>query len=298
MNQIQDELKRIEDQIRRHQELLTDPELAVLAREEIEKLATQKRLLKQSLPQEKQGTLVSKKSTAGNTHSDANALIEIRGAAGGDEAKIWAGDLKRMYMRFAQKLGFKVWQLDESTLKVSGRGAFGAFKHESGVHRVQRIPETEKQGRIHTSTATVAILPEIPESQITINPDDLEWQFTRAGGPGGQYVNKASTAVRLTHKPSGTVVEVRQERLQQQNKAIALELLRSKLWEQLEVKRKKTIEKTRRAAVGHGMRAEKIRTYNFPQNRVTDHRINKTWHELESILNGNLEKIIEAVTKS
>ena len=166
------------------------------------------------------------------------------------------------------------------------------------MHRVQRIPETEKQGRIHTSTATVAVLPEIPESQISINPDDLEWQFTRAGGPGGQYVNKAATAVRLTHKPSRIVVSVRQERIQQQNKAIALELLRSKLWEQEEAERRKTIEQTRRAAVGRGMRAEKIRTYNFPQNRVTDHRINKTWHELESILDGNLEKIIEAVAKS
>lgn len=295
MNSIKEQVHRIQTQIRKHQELLDDPELGVLAKEEIEKLKSQKQALEDSLEMIQGKSNSHKSKTTQDTPDEANTIIEIRGGAGGDEAKIWAQDLKRMYMRFAEKHGFKVQQVDESTLKVNGRGVFGLFKLESGVHRVQRIPETEKQGRIHTSTATVAVLPEIPASQIKINPDDLEWQFTRAGGPGGQYVNKAATAVRLTHKPSGVVVSVRQERLQQQNKAIALEILRSKLWEKEEEKRESTIKETRRSAVGRGMRAEKIRTYNFPQNRVTDHRINKSLYELDSILNGNLDKILEVL---
>jgi peptide chain release factor 1 len=295
MNQLKNELKRIEAEILKHQKLLTDPELAPLAQEEIEKLTTQKKALEQSLSKVSDSTYSNQSQPQAGSHDEANAIIEIRGAAGGDEAKLWAQDLKRMYLRFADNQGYKVQEIDESTVKIIGRGVFGLFKYESGVHRVQRIPETEKQGRIHTSTATVAVLPEIHESQIKISPDDLEWQFTRAGGPGGQYVNKAATAVRLTHKPTGTVVTVRQERLQQQNKAIAVDILRSKLWQQEEEKRRKAIEETRRSAVGRGMRAEKIRTYNYPQNRVTDHRIKKSWKNLDEVLDGSLEKVIELI---
>jgi peptide chain release factor 1 len=226
-----------------------------------------------------------------------NCLIEIRGAAGGDEAKIWAADLLRMYLKFAQK---KNWQVDlaaENILRISGPQAFQGLKNESGVHRVQRIPTTEKYGRIQTSTASVAVLPIIPETEIKINPADLEWQFYRASTQGGQNVQKVSTAVRVRHKPSGLVVTCEQERSQEQNRKIALELLRARLWQKEEEKRQSQITGLRREAVGRGMRSEKIRTYNFPQSRVTDHRIKKKWHNLEEILDGNLEKIIKAFKK-
>jgi len=217
--------------------------------------------------------------------------LEIRGATGGEEAKLWGQDLLRMYFRFALKNKWKVEQIDDNILKIRGANVFKLLKNESGVHRVQRVPITEKRGRIHTSTATVAVLPQIAESEIKINPDDLDWQFIRAGGHGGQNVNKVSTAVRLTHKPTGIMIVAREERFQQQNRINALALLRSKLWERAELEKEKTIAGYR-SAIGRGMRAEKIRTYNFPQNRVTDHRIKKSWGNLEDIVNGNLEKVI------
>lgn len=220
------------------------------------------------------------------------AYLEIRGATGGDEAKLWGNDLLRMYMRFTSKKGWKVIQMDEKTIRISGPGAFDLLKNESGVHRVQRVPVTEKRGRIHTSTATVAVLPEIKETEVQINPNDLEWSFTRAGGHGGQNVNKVSTAVRLIHKPTGIVVEAREERFQEQNRQIALSLLRSKLWEREEEEKLRTIAGYR-SAIGHGMRNEKIRTYNYPQDRVTDHRIGKSWGKLEPIVDGDLDKVIE-----
>lgn len=223
---------------------------------------------------------------------DSNiAIIEIRPAAGGDEAKIWADDLLRMYLRFAEKQGWKVNIIDSGVLRIQGQEVFKKLKHESGVHRVQRIPKTERYGRIHTSTATVAVLPEIPETDIKIDPKKLEWQFFRASTQGGQNVQKVSSAVRLRHKPSGTVVTCQQERTQAQNRNIALTLLRSKLWQHQEEAKQTEIGDMRRTAVGRGMRSEKIRTYNFPQNRVTDHRLNKKFHNLEAILDGNLDKI-------
>lgn len=224
------------------------------------------------------------------------AIIEIRGAAGGDEAKIWADDLLRMYLHFAEKQGWQIKTLGERILRIKGENAFSLLQNEAGVHRVQRIPTTERHGRIHTSTATVAVLPEITEAQIKINPQDLDWQFYRASTQGGQNVQKVSSAVRLIHRPSGLVVTCEQERTQEQNRKIALDLLRSKLWEKQETERRKEIDITRREAVGHGERSEKIRTYNYPQNRVTDHRINKSWHNLDSILDGNLRKIIRSFT--
>jgi len=220
------------------------------------------------------------------------AYLEIRGATGGDEAKLWGAELLRMYIRFAQKKGLKVLQVAESTIKISGPGVFDSLKNESGVHRVQRVPVTEKRGRIHTSTATVVVLPEIKENEIQISPNDLEWSFTRAGGHGGQNVNKVSTAVRLIHKPTGTVVEAREERFQEHNRQIALSLLRSRLWERQEAEKIRTVAGYR-SIIGRGMRAEKIRTYNFPQDRVTDHRIGKSWGKLENIIGGDLDKIIE-----
>jgi len=220
------------------------------------------------------------------------AYLEIRGATGGAEAKLWGADLLRMYIRYAAKKGWGVLQISENTIKISGLGVFDSLKNEAGVHRVQRVPATEKRGRIHTSTATVAVLPEIKESEIQINPNDLDWQFTRAGGHGGQNVNKVSTAVRLLHKPTGMVIEAREERFQEQNRQIALSLLRSRLWEQQEEAKMRTIAGYR-SVIGRGMRAEKIRTYNFPQDRITDHRINKSWGKIENILDGDLNRIIE-----
>jgi len=221
-----------------------------------------------------------------------SAYIEIRGATGGDEAKLWGNELLRMYSRFATKKNWKQELLDENVLKITGPGVFDLLKNESGVHRVQRVPVTEKRGRIHTSTATVAVLPKISETEIKINPDDLDWQFIRAGGHGGQNVNKVSTAVRLTHKPSGIMIVAREERFQQQNRLNALELLRGKLWEAAELKKEKEVAGYR-SAIGRGMRSEKIRTYNFPQDRITDHRIKKNWGNLEKIVDGDLDKVVE-----
>lgn len=228
--------------------------------------------------------------------NENKALLEIRGAAGGEEAKIWADDLLRMYLRFAEKQGWKSQIISKGVILIQGSNVYQLLKNETGVHRVQRIPTTEKRGRIHTSTATVVVLPEILENELKINPQDLDWQFYRASGHGGQNVQKVSTAVRLTHRPTGVVVTCEQERFQEQNRILALELLRAKLWEQEELKKESTLSGYR-SAIGRGMRAEKIRTYNYPQNRVTDHRLGKSWHNLETIVNGDLKKVVETFTQ-
>lgn len=266
--------------------LLEDPQMADLAAEEIKQLEDEKKQLEESI-------------TASNTKPEAslderNIIFEIKGAAGGDEANLWAHELMRMYLMFAREKGFKAEQLDEDVYKFSGRDAFGTFKYESGVHRVQRVPETEKRGRVHTSTATVSILPELEDIDLHINPEDVEFDAFRAGGHGGQNVNKVSTAVRLKHKPTGIVVTCQTERFQNQNREIAMELLRAKVWELELEKQHKEISSLKSTQVGHGTRAEKIRTYNFPQDRLTDHRINKSWHNLPVILDGNLDEVIEA----
>jgi peptide chain release factor 1 len=267
-------------------------ELANLARSEIHSLESDILRLKSELS--------SLETTADNAEDKRPAIVEFRAGAGGEEAKIWASDLERMYLRFAEIQGIKYELLDEGTYLFSGhpsdpalpQGAYGLFKWESGVHRVQRVPATESQGRIHTSTASVAVLPKIDPEKITVREEDLEWQFFRAGGHGGQNVNKVSTAVRLIHKPTGITTVSTQERYQERNRQICLDFLRSKLWEIQEEERVAKAEAKRRTAVGRGMRAEKIRTYNYPQNRVTDHRIGVSWHNLESILEGNLTELM------
>ncbi len=225
------------------------------------------------------------------------AIVEFRPGPGGEEARIWAMDLMRMYTRYANLLGWKVEQISDNAVRIRGPQAFTKLQYEAGTHRVQRIPTTERSGRIHTSTATVAVLPEIPETEVYIKPEDIEWEFFRAGGHGGQNVNKVSSAVRIRHKPTGVVVQCQTERDQYQNRQVALGMLRAKLWEQQLLEREKSVSQ-QRSVIGRGMRSEKIRTYNYPQNRVTDHRINKSWHNLEDIIEGKMQKISESLFNS
>jgi peptide chain release factor 1 len=238
-----------------------------------------------------------------------SVILEIRAGVGGQEAALFAKDLFRMYSKYAASQGWKqtVFDLKESDLggirevvfELKGEDVFSKMKWEGGVHRVQRIPKTEKSGRIHTSTATVAVLrkPTI-EDQIKINPSDLKIDYYKSSGPGGQYVNKRMTAVRITHLPSGIIVTCQTERSLQQNKESALAILEAKLLEKKEMENLEKLTKERREQIGWAKRAEKIRTYNFPQNRITDHRIKKNFHDIEKIMNGKLEKIIESLRKS
>lgn len=266
--------------------LLEDPDLFVMAQEEIKDLEQQKQVILDTMQPEEEGSDLDVR----------NALLEVKGAAGGDEAKLWGEELLRMYTRFAQMKGFKVEQVDDNVVKINGYGAFGLFKYEAGVHRVQRIPTTEKKGRVHTSTATVSILPELEDIDLYVNPEDVEFEAFRAGGHGGQNVNKVSSAVRLVHKPSGIVVVSRTERFQGQNREIAMEMLRAKLWEMEIEKRNEEIGSLKSTQVGRGMRSEKIRTYNFPQDRVTDHRVGISGHNLPVLLEGEgLSKFLDEV---
>ncbi|MEK7558762.1 MAG: PCRF domain-containing protein [Patescibacteria group bacterium] len=266
--------------------LLSDPSMADLASEEVKELEAQKQALEEEL---------SQNSNDSEDLDYRNVIIEVKGAAGGDEAKIWGEELIRMYIKFAEVNNFKVEQVDESAIKLSGENAFGFFKYEAGVHRVQRTPATEKRGRVHTSTAVVSVLPQLEDIDLHINPGDIEFEAFRAGGHGGQNVNKVSTAVRIKHVPSGIVVTCRTERSQGQNRENAMGMLRAKLWELEVEKQNKIASELKSTQVGKGMRAEKIRTYNFPQDRLTDHRINKSWHNLEGIMDGNLGEILEEV---
>ncbi len=278
--QIEDLDKKIEET----KLLLSDPDMATLAKEEIN-----------SLEKQKQDILATYETgSAANSSSDLderNVIVQASGAAGGDEATNWGQELLRMYSRYSQAKGFKVETLDDDVIKISGNGAFELFKYEAGVHRVQRIPTTEKRGRVHTSTATVSVLPELEDIDLHINPDDVEFEAFRSGGHGGQNVNKVSTAVRLKHKPTGIIVTCQTQRFQAQNREIALEMLRAKLWEQEVEKQHGEIAGLKATQVGRGMRSEKIRTYNFPQDRLTDHRINKNFSNLEVIMEGDLDKV-------
>ncbi len=233
-----------------------------------------------------------------------NVILEIRAGAGGDEASLFAGDLFRMYSLYAQKVNWELEIIDhhqsdlggfkELIIFLKGRGVYGKLKYESGVHRVQRIPSTEKNGRVHTSTVTVAVLPEAEESEIQIRPEDIRIDVFRSSGPGGQSVNTTDSAVRLTHLPTGLVVSCQDQKSQHKNKEKALKVLSSRLLAFEEEKRRKEIGDMRSSQVGTGDRSEKIRTYNFPQNRLTDHRIKKNWYNLEKIMEGEIEEILES----
>jgi peptide chain release factor 1 len=230
---------------------------------------------------------------------DKNVIVEIRGGAGGDEASLWAGDLYRMLTRYADRRGFKSETLDAGegsfTVEVRGDGAYSVFKFEGGTHRVQRVPETESQGRIHTSTATVAVLPEAEEVDVQIDPNDLEIDVYRSSGPGGQSVNTTDSAVRITHKPTGLMVSMQDEKSQLQNRERAMKVLRARLYEHELERRRAEQAADRRGQVGTGERAEKIRTYNFPERRVTDHRVKVTQHNLDAVLAGELDEFTAAL---
>lgn len=277
---------------------LADPELSPLAHEEIETLTKEKEELAKYIDTSQFENNYENNSDAGSSLDTRNAIIEIKGAAGGDEASIFARELLRMYIRYCERHNIRYEMVDENSIKIISKNAFGLFKFESGVHRVQRVPLTEKRGRVHTSTAVVSILPELQDIDLHIRNEDIEFEAFRAGGHGGQNVNKVSTAVRIKHIPSGIIVTASRERSQNQNRENAMALLRSKLWEAEIEKQHLEIAELKSTQVGRGMRNEKIRTYNFPQDRVTDHRIGKSYHNLPTFMDGEIDEMLSDLQQS
>jgi len=293
------EYKSIDNDLEEYNEMLKDcdSDFRLMAEEEINNLKDKKN----NIIEELKILLLPK-----DPNDDKNVIIEIRGGAGGEEAALFASSLFRMYSMYAQKNRWKIDILNsnetglggykEISFMVSGEGVYSKLKFESGVHRVQRVPETESQGRVHTSTVTVAVLPEAEEVEIEINPADLQIDTYRASGAGGQHVNTTDSAIRITHIPTGVVVECQDERSQYKNKDKAMKVLRSRLLKAKQEEQEKELGDTRRSQVGTGDRSERIRTYNFPQNRLSDHRIGLTLHCLDDILEGNMDKLIESLT--
>ena len=290
------EYKKVLQDYEEAKSMLDDKELKELA--EIEMYAAKEKLPK--IEEELKVLLIPK-----DVNDDKNIICEIRAGAGGEEAALFAGDLFRMYSMYAERKHWKLEVLNENStgiggykeisFMVTGKGAYSRLKFESGVHRVQRVPDTESSGRIHTSTATVAVLPVVEDVEVNINPSDIKMEVFRASGAGGQHVNKTSSAVRLIHIPTGIVAECQTERSQTQNREYAMRLLRSRIYEMQQKEQDEKLAKERKSQVGTGDRSEKIRTYNYPQGRITDHRIGLSIYQMEDFLNGNLDEMIESL---
>ena len=288
------EYKKVKKEMEEAEELLTDPEMKELAEAEY----YDKKAQLPKLEEEMKFLLIPK-----DPDDDKNIICEIRAGAGGEEAALFAGTLFRMYSMYAEKKHWKVEVLNENetglggykeiSFMVTGKGVYSRLKFESGVHRVQRVPDTESSGRIHTSTVTVAVLPVVEDVEIEINPADIKMEVFRSSGAGGQHINKTSSAVRLIHIPTGITVECQTERSQFQNRDNAMKMLRTKLYEQEKAKQDSTIANARKSQVGSGDRSEKIRTYNYPQGRITDHRIGMSIYQMENFLNGDLDEMID-----
>ena len=293
------EYKNTEKAMEEAKEMMSDPELKDLAEEEM--LNAKNKL--PELEEELKILLIPK-----DPNDDNNVICEIRSGAGGEEAALFAGTLFRMYSMYAERKHFKIEVINanetelggykEISFMITGKGAYSRFKFESGVHRVQRVPDTESSGRIHTSTATVAVLPEVEDVEVDINPADVKMEVFRASGAGGQHVNKTSSAVRLIHEPTGIVAECQTERSQTQNREYAMRLLRSRIYQMEKEKQDKELASERRSQVGSGDRSEKIRTYNYPQGRITDHRIGFSTYQFDNFLNGDLDEMIDNLIAS
>ena len=301
-HRLAEEYRRAESDAAGAEELLSDGdgELSASDRDELQGIVGSARRRMEELEESLRLAMVEK-----DPNDAKNVIVEIRAGAGGDEAALFAGDLYRMLIRYAERRGFKAEPLSQSAseaggfkevvLEIKGDGAYSVFKHEAGVHRVQRVPKTESQGRIHTSTATVAVLPEAEEVEVEVDPNDLQVDVYRSSGPGGQSVNTTDSAVRITHKPTGIVVSMQDEKSQLQNRERAMRVLRARLYERALREQQQGLAADRRAQVGSGERSEKVRTYNFPQGRVTDHRVKVTVHNLPAVLEGELDELTAAL---
>ena len=288
--------KTVLENVEQAKEMLEDPDLRDMAKEELSELEPEQEALEREL----QLLLLPK-----DPNDDRNVIVEIRAGTGGEEAALFASELARMYTHYADARGWKTEELDanltelggvkELSMMISGKGAYSRLKYESGAHRVQRVPETESGGRIHTSAATVAVMPEVDDVEVEINPNDLRIDTYRAGGAGGQHVNRTDSAVRIVHIPTGIVVQCQNERSQIQNREQAMLMLRSKLWDKALQERADEVSAFRKSQVGSGDRSERIRTYNYPQGRVTDHRINLTLYKLPQFLNGDMDEMLDAL---